>query len=60
MFREKGSEYISESILSLKTKSSGVTPHRDLKSWKLHVKLHNHGKLCKCVLLTTNDRLSWK
>ncbi len=23
---------------------------------KLHVKLHNHGKLCKCVLLTTNDR----
>ncbi len=30
-----------------------------LEQFLLHVKLHNHGKLCKCVLLTANDRLSF-
>ncbi len=26
---------------------------------KNYAKLHNHGTLCKCVLLTTNNRLAW-
>ncbi len=40
--------------------SFGVTPLNYIFfNWKLHVKLHNHGKLCKCVLQTANDRLAW-
>ncbi len=35
------------------------TPKLYFFNWKLHVKLRNHGKLCKCVLQTANDRLAW-